>query len=68
MLKLRRIGIDDYSVFEDKQRIGRIRLTTERTPAIWLWHINIHLTGGLPMCSSQDLERPGPSSREPGRS
>ena len=33
MLKLRRIGIDDYSVYEDKQRIGRIRLTTERTPA-----------------------------------
>ena len=26
MLKLRTIGIEDYSVFEDRQRIGRIRL------------------------------------------
>ena len=26
MLKLRQIGIDDCSVFEDKQRIGRIPL------------------------------------------
>ena len=56
MLKLRRIGIDDYSVFEDKQRIGRIRLAGERTPPIWLWTVNIHLTGGLPMGSAQDLD------------
>jgi hypothetical protein len=56
MLKLRRIGIDDYSVYEDKQRIGRIRLASERTPPIWLWTINIHLTDGLPVGSSQDHE------------
>ena len=56
MLKLRRIGIDDYSVLEDEQRIGRIRLASERTPPIWLWTVNIHLTGALPMGSSQDLD------------
>ena len=56
MLKLRRIGIDDYSVFEDKRRIGRIRFASERTPPIWLWTTNIHLTGGLPMGSSPDLD------------
>ena len=56
MLKLRRIGIRDYSVLEDDQRIGRIRLASERTPPIWLWTVNIHLTGGLPMGSTQDLD------------
>ena len=56
MLKLRLIGIDDYSVVEDKQRIGRIRLASERTPPIWLWTVNSHLTGGLPMGSSHDLD------------
>ena len=50
------IGIGDCSVYEDKQRIRRIRLTTERIPAIWRWHVDIHLTGGLPMGSAQDLE------------
>jgi hypothetical protein len=38
------------------QRIGRIRLAGERTPPIWLWNINVHLTGGLPMGSAQDLD------------
>jgi hypothetical protein len=56
MLKLRLIGIDDYSVYEDKQRIGRIRFAGERQPPIWLWTINIHLTGGLPMGSAKDLD------------
>ena len=65
MLKLRRIGIRDYSVLEDGQRIGRIRLASERTPPIWLWTVNIHLTGGLPMGIST---RPRPSSRQPGKS
>ena len=51
MLKLRTIGIQDYSVLEDRQRIGRIRFAGERQPPIWLWTINIHLTGGLPMGS-----------------
>jgi hypothetical protein len=35
MLKLRLIGIDDYSVYEDKQRIGRIRFAGERQPGVW---------------------------------
>ena len=38
------------------QRINRIRLAGERTPPIWLWNINVHLTGGLPMGSAQDLD------------
>ena len=53
MLKLRRIGIRDYSVLEDDQRIGRIRLASERTPPIWLWTVTVHLTGGLPMGSGR---------------
>ena len=32
MLKLRSIGLSDYSVLEGRQRIGRIRLATERMP------------------------------------
>jgi hypothetical protein len=36
MLKLRSIGIRDYSVLEDGQRIGRIRLADERMPPFWL--------------------------------
>ena len=43
-------------MFEDKQRIGRIRLAGERQPPIWLWIVNVHLTGGLPMGSSPDLD------------
>jgi hypothetical protein len=39
MLKLRLIGIDDYSVYEDKQRIGRIRFAGERMPGVWLWKV-----------------------------
>jgi hypothetical protein len=56
MLKLRSIGVRDYSVFEDEQRIGRIRFAEERQPGVWLWHINVHLTGGLPMGSARDLD------------
>jgi hypothetical protein len=55
MLKLRSIGISDYSVLEGGQRIGRIRLATERMPPIWIWNVTIHLPGGLPMGSSKDL-------------
>jgi hypothetical protein len=36
MLKLRSIGLSDYSVLEGRQRIGRIRLATERMPCVWL--------------------------------
>ena len=45
MLKLRTIGIRDYSVLEGGQRIGRIRFTEERMPGVWLWNINVHLKG-----------------------
>ena len=55
MLKLRPIGPDDYSVLEDGQRIGRIRLADERMPPIWLWNLIIHLPGGLPMGQAGDL-------------
>ena len=38
MLKLRLIGIDDYNVLEDKQRIGRIRFADERMPHLVVEH------------------------------
>ena len=56
MLNFRPIGIQDYSVFENKQCIGRIRFAEERIPGGWLWNINVHLTGGLPMGSARDLD------------
>jgi hypothetical protein len=56
MLKLRTIGIRDYSVLEGGQRIGRIRFADEHMPGVWLWNITIHLTGGLPMGSATDLD------------
>jgi len=56
MLKLRSLGINDYSVLEGRQRIGRIRLADERMPPVWLWNVTIHLTGGLPMGSSPDYD------------
>ena len=56
MLKVRSIGLSDYSVLEGSQRIGRIRLATEHMPCRWLWNVTIHLTGGLPMGSAKDLD------------
>ena len=56
MLKLRTIGLSDYSVLEGGQRIGRIRLATERMPCVWLWSVTVHLPGGLPIGSSKDLD------------
>ena len=56
MLKLRLIGIRDYAVLEDGQRIGRIRFASERMPSVWLWNVTVHLAGGLPMGSAKDLE------------
>ena len=56
MLKLRSIGLSDFAVLEGRQRIGRIRLATERMPCVWLWSVTIHLTGGLPTGSSKDLD------------
>jgi hypothetical protein len=55
MLKLRSIGLSDYAVLERGQRIGRIRLATERMPCVWLWSVTIRLTDGLPMGSSKDF-------------
>ena len=56
LLKLRSIGQNDYRVLEGRQRIGRIRFASERTPGIWLWNVQVHLTGGLPMGSSKDID------------
>ena len=56
MLKHRTIGIRDYSVLEGRQRIGRIRLADERLPGVWLWNVQVHLPGGLPMGSAKDLD------------
>ena len=56
MLKLRSLGINDYSVLEGRQRIGRIRCVVERTGGDWLWNITVHLPGGLPMGSAPDLD------------
>ena len=66
MLKLRSIGIHDYSVLADGQRIGRIRLADERMPSVWLWNVTIHLPGGLPMGSSMPAcERVKTTARSP---
>jgi hypothetical protein len=56
MLKLRSIGLSDFAVLEGRQRIGRIRLATERMPCLWLWSVTVHLPGGLPLGSSKDLD------------
>ena len=56
MLKLRSIDLSDYAVLESRQRIGRIRLATERMPCVWLWNVIIHLPGGFPMGSAKDLD------------
>jgi hypothetical protein len=45
MLSMRMIGVRDYSVFEDGQRIGRIRFASERMPGVWLWHVQVHIPG-----------------------
>jgi hypothetical protein len=69
MLKLRSIGLSDYAVLEGRQRIGRIRLATERMPCVWLWSVTIHLSGDLPMGSFQDLntaKAEGPSRTRAG--
>ena len=61
MLKLRMIGLSDYSVLEGRQRIGRIRLATER---VWLWKVTIHLPGRLPMGSAPDINTAKSEFRE----
>ena len=56
MLKLRSVGLSDFAVLEGRQRIGRIRLADERLQGVWLWNVQVHLTGGLPMGSAKDLD------------
>jgi hypothetical protein len=45
MLALRLIAPNDYSVLEDGQVIGRIRLARDRSPAIWLWNVTVTIPG-----------------------
>jgi hypothetical protein len=45
MLSLRLIAPNDYSVLEDGQLIGRIRLARERSPSIWLWQVTVTIPG-----------------------
>lgn len=54
-LFLRSIGQNDYNVIEGGERIGRIRYAAERTPGIWLWNVQVHITGGLPMGTARNL-------------
>jgi hypothetical protein len=52
MLKLRTIGIRDY--FSASARFASL---TNASPGVWLWSVTIHLTGGLPMGSANDLDK-----------
>ena len=56
MLKLRSIDISDFAVLEGRQRIGQIRLVTERMPCVWLWSVTVHLPGGLPTDSAKEID------------
>jgi hypothetical protein len=44
-LKLRSIGQNDYRVLEGRQRAGRIRYASERTPGIWIWRVQVNVPG-----------------------
>jgi hypothetical protein len=39
-------GIEDFSVLEGRQRVGRIRLAEERLPPAWIWQVQIYLPAG----------------------
>ena len=54
-LKLRSLGQNAFSVLDGEQLIGRIRLADERIPGVWIWHVQVHVPGGLPMGSCKDL-------------
>jgi len=58
MLKLRSLSLSDFSVIDGRQRVGRIRLATERMPCIWRWTIEVHLPGVAlpPTGSAKDRE------------
>ena len=55
---LRRIGPRDYSVLDDGQLVGRIRFASERSPAIWIWNVIVHIPTptGLPVGTAQNLD------------
>ncbi|WP_249158273.1 hypothetical protein [Bradyrhizobium jicamae] len=42
---MRLIDPNDYCVFEDGQRIGRIRHAKERSPGVWLWNVTVTIPG-----------------------
>ena len=58
MLKLRSLSLSDFSVIDGRQRVGRIRLATERMPCLWRWTIEVHLPGVAlpPTGSAKDRE------------
>jgi|1186.fasta_scaffold1004562_2 hypothetical protein len=56
MLRLRHDAVRDYTVLEDTQRIGRIRYASELTPGVWLWNVQVHIPGNMPMGTAKDLE------------
>lgn len=55
-LTMRSIGQNDYNVHDDGQRIGRIRYAKERTPAVWIWNVQVHLGTLLPMGTTNSLD------------
>ena len=58
LLKLRSIGTRDFSIFEGRQRIGRIRFAEELSPGVWMWSVVVHLpsSGSVPVGSAEDIE------------
>ncbi len=56
MLTMRLIEPNDYTVHEDRQNIGRIRLARERTPSIWLWIVTVTIPGA-PFGDAKSLDQ-----------
>ena len=58
MLKLRSLSLSDFSVIDGRQRVGRIRLATERMPCLWRWTIEVRRPGVAlpPTGSAKDRE------------
>jgi hypothetical protein len=36
-------------------------------PSVWLWSVTIHLTGGLPMGSANDIDTAKAEFKRPGK-
>ena len=58
MLTMRMIGVNDYTVHEDGQLIGRIRYASERTPGKWLWNVTVTIPGP-PFGDAKTLDQAG---------